>query len=360
MVWFFSNKDNNNDTTKLNDYSEQGEDHYHQAPFVPKEQDENLPMDLGTIQDIFSFSFIRGRPILNFFLAILWSIGLPILLYHLLLPHIHQVLAMIVASSPPLVIVLIRMFKEKTIDVLGIVSGLSFLITGIISIAQPDEKTSAICESIVPLLIGVFCLFSLIPLRIGHFELRPLIFQVANQVMPREEEDEQLQHYDQQRLSIKKTSKRQKLDYLYSNMSRFRNDMRVMTAWWGITLVATFIIKVIVVMTSTDISHAETVGYVVFGLATGLMIVFTWVYTKLVKKHVTESTKEGLSNATWGVQKMGNTFAKQYKALGDDVWKNKVEKINAELFTLTYGSMVLQLVKDYEDYNEVNKQLEKM
>lgn len=33
---------------------------------------------------------------------------------------------------------------------------------------------------------------------------------------------------------------------------------------------------------------------------------------------------------------------------------------NAELFTLTYGSVVVQLIKDYEDYAEVNKQLEKM
>ncbi|KAI8061764.1 NO signaling/Golgi transport ligand-binding domain-containing protein [Gongronella butleri] len=57
---------------------------------------------------------------------------------------------------------------------------------------------------------------------------------------------------------------------------------------------------------------------------------------------------------------MTTPVSKQYKAIGEDVWKNKVEKINAELFTLTYGSMVVQLVKDYEDYNEVNKQLEKM
>ncbi|KAF9179809.1 transport protein particle 22 kDa subunit [Haplosporangium sp. Z 767] len=53
-------------------------------------------------------------------------------------------------------------------------------------------------------------------------------------------------------------------------------------------------------------------------------------------------------------------MAKQYKTLGDEIWKNKVEKINAELFTLTYGSIVAQLVKDYEDFTEVNKQLEKM
>ncbi|KAL1927816.1 hypothetical protein VTP01DRAFT_3637 [Rhizomucor pusillus] len=52
--------------------------------------------------------------------------------------------------------------------------------------------------------------------------------------------------------------------------------------------------------------------------------------------------------------------AKQFKALGDDIWKTKVDKINAELFTLTYGSLVVQLVKDFEDYNEVNKQLDRI
>ena len=33
---------------------------------------------------------------------------------------------------------------------------------------------------------------------------------------------------------------------------------------------------------------------------------------------------------------------------------------NAELFTLTYGALVVQLIKDYEDYDEVNRQLDKM
>ena len=33
---------------------------------------------------------------------------------------------------------------------------------------------------------------------------------------------------------------------------------------------------------------------------------------------------------------------------------------SAELFTLTYGAMVAQLVKDYESCEEVNKQLDKM
>jgi trafficking protein particle complex subunit 3 len=72
--------------------------------------------------------------------------------------------------------------------------------------------------------------------------------------------------------------------------------------------------------------------------------------------------------------------AKQYKAIGEDLWKSRTDKIvrlsqfvpitvrqsdsqemqNAELFTMAYGSLVVQLIQDYEDYAEVNKQLEKM
>ncbi|EIW85098.1 BET3 family protein [Coniophora puteana RWD-64-598 SS2] len=51
---------------------------------------------------------------------------------------------------------------------------------------------------------------------------------------------------------------------------------------------------------------------------------------------------------------------KQHKAIGEDLWKGRTEKINAELFALTYGALVVQLIQDYEDYAEVNKQLEKM
>ncbi|KAJ7510080.1 transport protein particle complex subunit [Mycena galericulata] len=53
-------------------------------------------------------------------------------------------------------------------------------------------------------------------------------------------------------------------------------------------------------------------------------------------------------------------MSKQYKSIGEDLWKGRPEKVNAELFALTYGALVVQLIQDYEDYSEVNKQLEKM
>ncbi len=41
--------------------------------------------------------------------------------------------------------------------------------------------------------------------------------------------------------------------------------------------------------------------------------------------------------------------------------RTRVDKVNAELVTLTYGTMVAQLCSDFDsNYAEVNKQLEKM
>lgn len=58
---------------------------------------------------------------------------------------------------------------------------------------------------------------------------------------------------------------------------------------------------------------------------------------------------------------MSSANTQTLKATGEDIWRNKSEKINAEIFTLTYGSIVSQLVDDYEeDYARVNTQLFQM
>lgn len=175
------------------------------------------------------------------------------------------------------------------------------------------------------MLVGICCVVSIIPIKIGSFELKPLVFQMANQVMPRPE-DEDLQKNDDQRLTstTKHASGRKRLDYLYNNMAKFRHDMRFMTATWGLLLIAAFVIKLIIVLTSTDIGYAQMVGYILFGLATFFMMIFTWIYTKIVKGHVLsqiafwkdeqehkpmDSSTEAVQNVNWGVNTISNAFS---------------------------------------------------
>jgi hypothetical protein len=54
-----------------------------------------------------------------------------------------------------------------------------------------------------------------------------------------------------------------------------------------------------------------------------------------------------------------SSSSQNLKQVGETIWA-KMPKVNAELFTLTYGSLVMQLIRDFEDITLVNEQLEKM
>mmetsp|Transcript_6614 Transcript_6614/g.14977 ORF Transcript_6614/g.14977 Transcript_6614/m.14977 type:complete len:204 (-) Transcript_6614:79-690(-) len=53
------------------------------------------------------------------------------------------------------------------------------------------------------------------------------------------------------------------------------------------------------------------------------------------------------------------SFKSQAAQAGQALW-SKMPKANAELFALTYGSLVTELVRDYEDPIEVNAQLDRI
>ncbi|KAG2183813.1 hypothetical protein INT44_008824 [Umbelopsis vinacea] len=274
------------------------------------EQNPDGPMSMGDMQDVMYFKFVMGRPILNFILAILWSIGLPILLYHLLRPRIGQIAGMIVASLPPLAIVVWRMWRTRTPDPLGFVMGVSFFISGLLSIAQPDERWQLLGDSITPLLVGMFCLVSLLPFQYGRHHLRPLTFQIAQQVMPRdgygEEEPTQNERqtfpeYDNQTPHHK--SKKAKLMYLYHNVPSFRRDMRVLTAVWGVTLMLNFVVKICLITSPATTDQVRNWGYAELGVVTLATAIFSYVYTRLVSmKGIQEflSRRTGISSEAIG------------------------------------------------------------
>lgn len=111
----------------------------------------------------------------------------------------------------------------------------------------------------------------------------------------------------------KKRDKSKVLDWVYTHMSKIRNDLRILTALWGIMLIIGFIVKAVIATQNQDISKAQNFGYYFFTLATLGMIVVSWLYTKLMKKHVKDETdkiqkNEGYNNLQWGIQAMSTGF----------------------------------------------------
>lgn len=101
-------------------------------------------------------------------------------------------------------------------------------------------------------------------------------------------------------------------------MAKVRNDLRILTACWGTMLIVGFIIKAIIASTNTDISKAQNFGYIFFTVATVGMVVVSWLFTKIMKRHVKDEAdnmqkrnaghSEGYENAQWGIQAMSTGF----------------------------------------------------
>ncbi|GJQ13260.1 hypothetical protein GpartN1_g5051.t1 [Galdieria partita] len=56
---------------------------------------------------------------------------------------------------------------------------------------------------------------------------------------------------------------------------------------------------------------------------------------------------------------MSSSRASTWNKLGDAAY-SKSEKVSADLVALTYGSFVREIIKDYEEPDQVNKELEKL
>lgn len=137
--------------------------------------------------------------------------------------------------------------------------------------------------------------------------------------MPRTSKGEELEAQDQERLhhateTLNKNDKSKTLNWVYTNMAKIRSDLRILTACWGIMLIVGFIVKTIIATTNSDISKAQHFGYIFFTVATVGMIAVSWLFTKIMKKHVKEKTdemmssSEGNDNMQWGIQAMSNGF----------------------------------------------------
>jgi hypothetical protein len=136
---------------------------------------------------------------------------------------------------------------------------------------------------------------SLLPWKFGQYTLRPLIFQIVQQVMPRGDGDVENnpnesqntrqtapEHASEIETDTHPKSKKAKLQYLYNNLPRFRRDMRVLTAVWGVTLMLNFVVKICLITSPATTEQVRAWGYAELGIVTVITAIFTFVYTRVV------------------------------------------------------------------------------
>lgn len=188
--------------------------------------------------------------------------GLPLLVYKMLEGRMTDIAALSIATLIPLADTLYHLLKHKKLDVFAAFMAVGFILSILAVLLGGDEKLILLRESFITGIMGLIFLGSLLfskPL-IYHFALR---FTVGNN---REQQSAFAENW--------------KLPYM-------RKVVRVMTAGWGIALVAEAAIKCILVYTLSTTAFLAISHIVMYGII-GLAILWTYVYRKSSRQRLME------------------------------------------------------------------------
>ncbi|CAG8786512.1 15904_t:CDS:1, partial [Racocetra fulgida] len=104
------------------------------------------------------------------------DVGLPLLLYFILSKYIPTIWALIISGIPPIVSVILNFIIRKQVNAIGILSIVGFIAGTILSVLQNDPKLYLLRESFITGVVGLVFIVTLIPIKIGSFQMRPLIY----------------------------------------------------------------------------------------------------------------------------------------------------------------------------------------
>jgi hypothetical protein len=203
-------------------------------PFMPSKMDQPL-----TEED--KKGMLRG--FLFFCLTMVVDIGLPLGIYYGMKNYTSLIVALVVSSIPPLLLVIAKFIYNRKVDIFGCLFVFGFILSGIFALASGDARLVLLRDSSVTCVVGLCFLLTLIPIKTKRFNNRPLQFlfyaQIIESLSPVTWRDEQGNEYTLSRA-----------DWLYTYVPYIRTYSISTTVLWGGLLLGEFIIKVILITSS--------------------------------------------------------------------------------------------------------------
>ncbi|OBZ90707.1 hypothetical protein A0J61_01232 [Choanephora cucurbitarum] len=197
--------------------------------------------------------------------------ALPITLYCLLKSYMPAVWALVLSSTPTILSVVLQVIFARKIDSIGF--GVSIVLASI----NQDPKMLLMRESFVTAAIGVVCSLTLIPIRYKLFELKPVLYYIAKDLIPLEP----IEVADKERPS----QNRMEFYWQHSSYCRFHFriltiiDMLILELEFGLKLyyILNFDIDTVVILSNLTLS---VIGIVCFLL--------TIAYIMHIRRHLKE------------------------------------------------------------------------
>ncbi|KAF7728672.1 hypothetical protein EC973_005709 [Apophysomyces ossiformis] len=169
---------------------------------------------------------------------VVMNAAIPIALYNVLKSHIRPVWALVLSTTPTIISVIGQAIFLRHIDTMGVAVVSGFILSVILAVINGDPKLLMMRESFVTSGVGLMCAITLIPVRIRTFQLKPILYYLACDLIPLQPVCFHDQSQPQKRMA-----------FYWDQSSFFRLHLRLLTAINLIILELEFGLKLYYILT---------------------------------------------------------------------------------------------------------------
>jgi uncharacterized membrane protein len=199
----------------------------------------------------------KRKVIQSVIVSILINGLVPVVVYNILLDHFSSFVSLLLATLVPLLDNLYHIVKHRKADAFGLFMLTGFVLSLLAFLLGGNEKLILMRESLVTGILGLIFIGSL-------FYSKPLIYHFAIRFSSNDESEQKGKFANNWEFSY------------------FRFVIRLMTAVWGIALLAEAVIKTILVY-ELSISAFLAVSQIIFYSVLGVTILWTVIYRRYAK-----------------------------------------------------------------------------
>ncbi|GBC10493.1 hypothetical protein RclHR1_09680003 [Rhizophagus clarus] len=215
---------------------------------------------------------------LRILLMIFSEVILPFILYYVLRKFMKDIWALLISGVPPFLVVIFGIITKRRIDTLGALVIFGFIITAIISTLKNDPRIALLRESTVTGTIGLIFIITLIPIKIGSFQMRPLIFYFSRDLVTGGTFSKDNSDF--------KNDVIERWEREWNNYAVVRRGYRVLTALWGSGLILEVPARVIIVLKAPTVERAFFWSSIVSYSLLVVIILTDATYTRWFRKQI--------------------------------------------------------------------------
>jgi hypothetical protein len=218
-----------------------------------------------------------------------------------------SVYALLVSGVPPFIIVIFRAIKSRTLDLLGFLVVLAFVISAIIAVVTRNSTTLLLEKSLATCTVAVIFAITLIPFRCCKHRChwRPFAYYFYQDLIPTKRADvglpdnifdnkhKQTNEYHEDEVSIsKKLSKKEKkkeislvYDWIYVHCRSFRIACYLITSVWSVGFISEFGARLTLIFLKVSVTKIVIYGNVILSTITAVCIILTVICVIKERKH---------------------------------------------------------------------------